>query len=92
MKIKRNLYINDQEQFLKNPDSDCYSLSSGRWMDDRWTFLGEVEFEVADPDSAAIVKAATDTFDATILELEGQVEMLKTRKAELLALPAPEAS
>jgi hypothetical protein len=88
MKIKQNIYITRPDQFIRNPESSCYSLDPGRHMDgySGWTFVAEVEFEVV-VDTAPIVEQMSKEIDETILNFEGKIEALKNKKAELLALP-----
>jgi hypothetical protein len=86
MKIKQNVYIARKDDFLRDPQTG-YGITSGRHMDNTWTFLTEIEFDV-EVDTAPIIEQVSDEIDEAILELEGRVEHLKTKKAELLALPS----
>lgn len=88
MKIKRNLYISDAEKFARNPESNCYCLLEGRWMDDEWTFVCEIEFDVQ-VDKAAIIELAKKVLDSEIGTYTAAINVLESRKAELLALPSP---
>ena len=86
MMIKQNVYITRPDQFIRSPESSCYSLDPGRHMDDTWTFVAEIEFDV-EVDTAPIIEQVSAEIDEAILNLEGKVEALKNKKAELLALP-----
>jgi hypothetical protein len=86
MKIKQNIYITRPDQFIRSPESNCYALDPHRHMDDTWTFVATVEFDV-EVDTAPIVEQMSKEIDETILNFEGKIEALKNRKAELLALP-----
>jgi hypothetical protein len=88
MRIKQNVYITRPDQFIRSPESNCYALDPHRHMDDTWTFVAEVEFDV-EVDTAPIIEQITDEIDETILNFEGKIEALKNKKAELLALPSP---
>jgi len=88
MKVKMNLYISDPEQFAKSPTSSCYSLISGRYMDKDWTFAGEIEFDI-NLDDGVIIQKAKAELDERIGKHTAAINVLETRKAELLALPAP---
>jgi len=86
MKVKMNLYISDPEQFAKSPTSSCYSLISGRYMDNDWTFAGEIELDV-DVESGVVIQKAKAELDKRIGKHTAAINVLETRKAELLALP-----
>ena len=86
MKVKLNLYISNPEQFAKNPTShNCYALLNGRWMDKEWIFAGEVEFDV-NVDTGKVIEAAKADLAAEIGKHTAAINVLETRKAELLAL------
>jgi hypothetical protein len=86
MKIKQNVYITRPDQFIRSPESSCYSLDPARHMDNTWTFVATVEFDV-EVDTAPIIEQFSIEIDEAILNFEGKIEALKNKKAELLALP-----
>ena len=86
MKLKLNLYITDPQDFLRDPMGEHYAVIPTRHMDASWTFVTEVEFDV-NVDTSEMIQKASDKFDEAINEMEGRIEHLKNRKAELLALP-----
>ena len=92
MKIKQNVYITREEKFIRNPESSCYSLDPGRHMDDTWIFVGEVEFDVSDVNTSGMIESVSAEIDQKISELYNAIQVAENRKAELLALPAPEQS
>ena len=89
MKIKQNVYISNEEMFLRNPKSECYAMCHDRHMDDTWIFCDEVVFEVGANDGE-IIERVSDKIDTAVADLEAKVLVLKNRKAELLALPSPD--
>ena len=92
MKVKLNLYISNPEAFARDPQSHgAYALLNGRWMDKDWIFAGEVEFSI-DVDTKTVLDAAQDDITAEIGKHTAAINILEQRKAELLALPAPESS
>ena len=90
MKVTQNVYIPNtkMDRFLRNPSGDCYTLSEDRSMDNLWTFVGVVEFEV-DINTGKMIDSVCKEIDKTITELKTAIAVAETRKAELLALPAP---
>ena len=89
MKVKFNLYISDPVQFARDPTSYmAYSLASGHFMDDAWINCGEVEFDI-DVENKRVLDAATAELDEQIGKHTAMINVLETRKAELLALPEP---
>ena len=88
MKIELNVYITDQEQFLRSPDAHCITAVQGRHMDDTWLFAGEVEVEI-NPDTGKMIEFVTADIDRKVTELKTAIQVAENRKAELLALPAP---
>ena len=91
MKVTQNVYIpsTKMDRFLRNPSGDCYTLSEDRSMDNLWTFVGVVEFEV-DINTGKMIDSVCKEIDKTITELKTAIAVAETRKAELLALPAPD--
>ncbi len=89
MKIKRNIYIHNNEQFLRDPNSDCYATAPDRHMDNSWEFVAEVEFDV-NVDTSAMIESVSADIDEKIAELHTAIQVAEIRKAELLALPAPD--
>ena len=87
MKIKLNIYITRPEQFARNPESNCYTAITDRHMDDTWTFVHEVEIDLSEVNNDDILAEATDDLDADIGKHTAAINILKNRKAELLALP-----
>ena len=85
MKIKMNVYITNEERFLRNPEGGCYTLEGDRHMDDTWTFVCEVEFDVS-VERDAMIKSVSAEIDAKISELHTAILVAENRKAELLAL------
>ena len=89
MKINLNLYIRDEELFLRKPkDGSAYALDDGRHMDGSWWFVSEVEFDV-NVDTGEMIKSVAADIDIQISELHTAIQVAEVRKAELLALPAP---
>ena len=89
MKIKQNVYITNEERFIRNPESSCYNLDPDRHMDDTWIFVGEVEFDVSGVDTSGLIESVSAEIDQKISELYNAIQVAENRKAELLALPAP---
>ena len=89
MKVKLNLYISNPEAFIRGDRDLCFAISSGRHMDDEWVFC--TDFECAfDVDDDLILDSATSELDSDIGKHTAAITILEQRKAELLALPAPE--
>jgi len=57
-------------------------------MDKDWTFAGEIEFDI-NLDDGVIIQKAKAELDERIGKHTAAINVLETRKAELLALPAP---
>ena len=90
MKAKLNLYIARPESFAKNPNhGSCYYLCSDRGMDDTWVFVQEIEIDLSQVDMARVIGDASKELDDEIGKATALINVLETRKAELLALPAP---
>ena len=86
MKVKMNLYISNPEEFARDPHSSySYAMSESRLMDDNWIFAGEVEFDI-DVDTSKVIEAAKDDLNAEIGKHTAAINVLETRKAELLAI------
>ena len=86
MKVRMNLYICRPERFARNPvDGGAYALSESRNMDNTWLFAGEIEFDV-DVDTKQVIEAARAEFDTEIGKHTAAINVLETRKAELLAI------
>ena len=86
MKVKMNLYISDPERFARDPLSSYgYALSESRHMDDEWIFCGEVEFNI-DVNSKTVIEAAKADLNIEIGKHTAAINVLETRKAELLAI------
>ena len=87
MKLTLNVYITNFERFLRG-DYSALTLDPGRHMDDKWQFVSEVELDI-EPDTGAMIESVTKDLDQKISELHTAIQVAETRKAELLALPAP---
>ena len=92
MNIKLNMYISDPERFVREPESAyCYALCAGRYMDKEWIFCTEIEFEV-DTDSGKAIEAAKTELNAEIGKHTAAINVLESRKNELLALTHEKAA
>lgn len=90
MKIKQNLWLSNPDHFLRGQYDYCFAMTETDAMDRQgWVLCGEIELDV-NVDSGEVIKTVTAAIDAEILktqgELEGKINILKTRKNELLAL------
>jgi hypothetical protein len=89
MKVKQFVIITRPEEFLKG-GLNCFNLFEDTdYMGDDWIVVGPIEFEVSAANEE-VRKKALLKFDNEILQAEGRIVELKRRKAELMALPAPE--
>lgn len=88
MKIKQHVYISDPARFLRG-DHNVISLFERELMDpDPWIHCGEITLDI-NPDTGKMIELAKKTFDKEILIREGEIELLKQKRSELLALDAP---
>jgi len=87
------LYIRDPEAYHQGKYSYCFSVETDRAFIDRvmtdWIFACEFEADI-NVDDADIAQAAITAIDNEITEtrarLQGKVNELETRKANLLSL------
>ena len=87
MKLRMNVYITNFEAFLRG-DYNSLNLDTGRHMDGKWQFVGEVELNI-EPDTGAMIEVVAKELDETIASLHNAIQVAENRKAELLALPSP---
>jgi hypothetical protein len=85
--MKLRLTITDVAAFLKQDYYSCFSLYMNKTGVSDWVDCGEIEIDIDGIDTSGMVKIAKDEIDASILNLEGKIEHLKTKRAELFALP-----
>ena len=89
--MKMNVYITNPEAFLREPDIyGMFVLEHTRLMDGVWVFVCEVEIDTSEVDSNELIKLATAELDNDIAKHTTMLQNLEQRKAELIALPAPE--
>ena len=84
MKVKRFVCIPDAQDFLRNPETGRLALTDYEGMTD-WTYCGELEFEI-NVDTAKLVETAKAEIDTEIGKHTAMINVLETRKAELLAI------
>ena len=89
MKIKQHVVITDPAKFLKGDYYSCFTLFSSECNIDGWIECGELELNI-EVDSADVVRIVSDELDEQISKANAVVAVLEQKKAELLALPAPE--
>jgi hypothetical protein len=89
MKIKLNIYITDEARFLRNPEENNYTADPSRHMDNTWTFVQEVEVDLANVDITKMIASVSTEIDVKVSALHTAIQVLETRKSELLALPSP---
>jgi len=97
--MKQRVYITNTEQFLRDDTDTCFKLFgvdyNDKWIPDEWVHCGTVEF-TPDVDYAEVTRITIGVIDAAvakeIAEHASRMHTLETRKAELLALPAPESN
>jgi hypothetical protein len=95
--MKQRVYITNPEQFLRGDTKTCFKLFSedynDEWIPETWFHCADVEFE-PDVDFAAITAATISAIDDKVKEETAEhaarMHILEQRKAELLALPAPD--
>jgi hypothetical protein len=88
--MKLFLYISNPENFLRNPEGEgCYYLCHTKHMDDVWTFVQEIIVDETGINKDILIASATKDLDADIGRATAVIASLEARKAELLALPAP---
>ena len=89
MKIKQHLAICDPEAFIKGKYGYCFSLWGHKTTTEGYIDCGEIEIDV-DVDSGKVIQAAVDEINRDIGKATAALDILERRKAELIALPAPE--
>jgi hypothetical protein len=88
MKLNMHVIITDPAQFLKGNYHNCFSLyDTDLYLPKDWVHCGTVDIDV-EPDTGQMIETVSARLDEKILELEGKTEVLRNRKAELLALPS----
>ena len=89
MKIKQHVVIVHPDWFLAGEYAMCFTLRGERLNEDKWIYAGEVELDL-DVDHADVTATVIKALDAEIekerAEHSLKMDMLKTRKNELLAL------
>ena len=88
MKIKQHVVLTQPAQFLKGNYSSCFTLFDYKTGIDGWIDCGEVTLNI-EVDSDDVIRVATQDLDEQISKANAVLSVLETRKAELLALPAP---
>ena len=88
MKLKQHLVITDPAAFLKGNYSSCFALFDHKAGYHGWIDAGIIEFDV-NVDSGLVLKTAQAELDEEIGKATAVLNVLEQRKAELLALPAP---
>ena len=89
MKITQHIVITDPEAFLKGNYYSCFSLFNHATKIEGWINCGEIELDL-DVDTGEVLKVAADEIDKDIGKATAVLNVLEQKKAELLALPAPE--
>ena len=90
MKIKQQLHISNPEAFMRGDYSYCFSLFNFAVSDDStYIHVGEIELDV-NVDKEDCVDAIITTLDEEIGKHTAALNVLEQKKAELLALPAPD--
>jgi hypothetical protein len=97
MKIKQQLYISNPDDFMRGNYATCIDITGIDFTMDSWVLCGEIEVNI-DFDSTSLIAKIVTTIDAEIekerAEHSLKMDMLQTRKDELLALthePPPAA-
>ena len=87
MKVKRFICIPDPQEFLRDPETCRFVVTDYDGMTN-WTYCGEIEFEI-NVDTSKLIDKAKAEIDTEIGKHTAAINVLETRKAELLALDAP---
>lgn len=87
MKIKQHLHITNPEAFLRGDYSDCFGLWDHAAGVEGWIVVGEIELDV-NVDSGEVINVVASAIDEQIEKRIAEVQLLKARKNELLALTA----
>lgn len=90
MKLKQQLVITDPEAFLRGDYSSCFTLFNRKITYNDWVHCGEIEIDLSEVDTSKMVQTVADAIDEKVAKHIAIIEVLKNRKAELLALPAPD--
>ena len=95
MKIKQHLHIHKPHCFLQGNFDACFVLFGHESPVQEWTYCGEIEINV-EIDSGQLIKTVTEAIDKEIEETRAdfteRMNILETRKQELLALSYDGAS
>jgi len=93
MKVTMHVDISNVNQFLLGNYSSCFYLSTYVTGVEEWYYAGTVEIEVPDDKITELsLQAITEIEKAEKQKTEdynNDMEALKRRKQELMALPAP---
>lgn len=93
MKIKQTLFITEPDEFLRGDYTQCLNLYGDDVAPKSWIDCGPIDIEI-DLDLTDMTAKAVQAIDAQIERETGKwaarLALLKRRKQELLALPAPD--
>ena len=89
MKIKQRLHITNPDRFLRGEYDWCFDLFPKESKNQKYICCGDIEFEV-DIDSGKVIEIVTNAIneeiESTREEFTARMNILETRKQELLAL------
>ena len=89
MKIKQHVVIAYPDRFLAGEYGLCFTLRGQKMTEDGWIYAGEIELDL-DVDHADVTATVIKTLDVEIKKERAEhslkMDMLQTRKDELLAL------
>jgi hypothetical protein len=89
VKIKQHVVITDPDQFLRGDFQTCFTLYSTPTQIGNWIDCGEVELDINvdhDQVTAKVLEVLDAEIDKERAEHELKMNMLITRKNELLAI------
>ena len=91
MKVKQFIVITDPDAFMRGDFSSCLNLFDHPCDYGDWVTIREIEIDISGVDTSSMMESVKNTIDGAILKRQGEIEALERRKAELIALPAPDA-
>lgn len=86
MKIKQHLCITNPEKFLRGDYSDCFGLFDHEVHVTDWIQLHEIELDLSQVDTEKAIEVVKEALNEREKELMAQLEVIKNRRADLLAL------
>jgi hypothetical protein len=89
MKIKQYIHITDPSEFLRGDYHSCFTLFDSPNVHSKWIGAGEIELDInIDHDKAVtgVLKILDEEIETELAEHSLKMDLLQTRKNELLAL------